>query len=823
MPLEPADTFPPLASTLASESDVEQKLLFPLLSNQRPFGLAVPSACIFTKSSIKAFTIGKGNSAKLYFPDYLVVFRGLPMLIVEAKSPNVIDLTEAAREARLYATEINSSFPSGLNPCKYCLTSNGLQTELRMSDSDALLHSFTLEEVHAGSKAFTATLEVILATELKRAAAAMQAKFKPHRFERALNLVGGTAARDEQIPYNQFGRLLTSRFHRLFNPSTWEDRRRIVEDAYVASLRRTRYIDEIDGLIRTSSPPSVAEAQLIDDTSHPKEITSRLIQPGELRNQILLLIGAVGSGKSTFVDYLQNVALAPELMKATTWVRLDLNEAPVSPGEIYNWCRESLIKGLRGAFPNVDLQTPEGLRRLYRNEVIEFDAFDGALFPRESMEYKTRFADLISNLRKDQAGTLKALERYLCTGRGNLLVVGLDNCDKRNRDEQLLMFQVAKWVQQEVRCLVILPLRMETFENHRHEPPLDTALKDLIFRIEPPPFQEVLTKRLNLVLATVKAESGSGNFSYQMPGGTVMLSYVKLERYLRMMMGSLFEYERYGRRIIVGLAGRDIRQAFEIFLEFCRSGYISETDIFQAQATGEHQFLNKAIIARVLLRTNRRFYDGDQSFVKNVFQCDPTEEVPDPFLRYNILSWLRHHRAERGPSGVRGLHRLATLASDLVAHGSNLESVLEQCHYLARSGCVLTEHLRTDTLTADDLIALTPAGHVHLQLAQSDPHYLATCAEDCWVPDLNFAQNMQRRMALTPYWKSLAWPVTLDSAWDLIINLKHHRKQMLAEDGPILSESNRHVWQLDLDRLADMVEREIMNDRAKFQSRSHHK
>ena len=53
------------------------------------------------------------------------------------------------------------------------------------------------------------------------------------------------------------------------------------------------------------------------------------------------------------------------------------------------------------------------------------------------------------------------------------------------------MFQAAQWLQNTFKCLVILPLRDETYDNHRNEPPLDTALKDLVFRIEPPLFQHV--------------------------------------------------------------------------------------------------------------------------------------------------------------------------------------------------------------------------------------------------------------------------------------------------------------------------------------------
>jgi hypothetical protein len=72
---------------LVTESDVEQKFLYPALTQDAPFGLGISAAHIQTKHNIRRFSIGKGASKKSYFPDYLVVIGGLPLLVVEAKAP----------------------------------------------------------------------------------------------------------------------------------------------------------------------------------------------------------------------------------------------------------------------------------------------------------------------------------------------------------------------------------------------------------------------------------------------------------------------------------------------------------------------------------------------------------------------------------------------------------------------------------------------------------------------------------------------------------------------------------------------------------------
>src|SRR5690348_6873633 len=99
---------------LHTESDVEQKLLWPLIASPVPLGLGYSSADILTKTNIRSLEIGKGSERKLYYPDYLVVIAGLPVVVIEAKAVGE-PLRDALREARLYANEINALFPHGVN------------------------------------------------------------------------------------------------------------------------------------------------------------------------------------------------------------------------------------------------------------------------------------------------------------------------------------------------------------------------------------------------------------------------------------------------------------------------------------------------------------------------------------------------------------------------------------------------------------------------------------------------------------------------------------------------------------------------------------
>ncbi len=52
--------------------------------------------------------------------------RGLPVAVVEDKAPGE-DLANALRECQLYAHELNKQFATGINPCRWCLVTDGIR------------------------------------------------------------------------------------------------------------------------------------------------------------------------------------------------------------------------------------------------------------------------------------------------------------------------------------------------------------------------------------------------------------------------------------------------------------------------------------------------------------------------------------------------------------------------------------------------------------------------------------------------------------------------------------------------------------------------
>jgi hypothetical protein len=609
-----------------------------------------------------------------------------------------------------------------------------------------------------------------------------------------VKLVGGLAKQKEQVPVNSFGATITTDFAHLFNPQSRADRSVIARHAYISSKRRDRYIEPIDKVIRAATPPSVSNSRTLEDTGKPSEIIKAFRNARALEHKVMLLVGSAGAGKSTFVDYLQDVALPADVRAKTLWIRIDMNPAPITRDEIYPWLREEIIRGCVEANPKTDFASLEALKAVHSIEVNDFRKGVGRLYGSTPGLYDSRLADMLTALVANRHAVAVNTSRYCSTEKGALLIIVLDNSDKRLREEQLLMFEAAQWLQREFRGLVLLPLREETYDNHRNEPPLDTALKDLVFRIEPPLFQRILATRVNLALREL-AKKGEKLLRYNLPNG-IQVEYPASDQgyYFSSILRSIFEHDRYVRRLIVGLSGRNMRRALEIFLEFCTSGHIGTDEITKIRLSEGRHVLPLSLVTSVLLRVNQRFYDSDASYLKNVFAADIRDKRPHFFARLLILRVLFNVYNTPGNDRMKGYVRVAKLREDIANFGVEEDVFRRELEYLVRGFCVVCEDFRLKDITDDDLVSIAPAGNVHNNV-YSEQYYLAAIAEDSWFEKESVAQRIANRIGDTK--KHYTNNTVLENAEDILDELEMHRSKEVAAYKAIFDND-------DLERLTDL-------------------
>lgn len=724
-----------------TEGDVETQIIVPLLTNQKPYGLGFGLQNIRSKSNLRNFIIEKGKKAKSYIPDFIVSIDGVPLIVVEAKRPNE-DLDEAFREAALYAGEINKKFNTKINPCQYIIACDGTKIYAGRWDQEQPEFNIPNSSWDISDVNFSSFLENFSESFLQKDVSSVKQTIRSKTaFKNPLNLLGGKFIKDKTVS-NSFGESISVQYQHLFNAADESERKDIVENAYVKVIKHQSHVDPIDKLIRKKIRPSFEASIEISDNSTPTSLIEKIKESHNYNNQVLLLIGSVGSGKSTFITYLKEVALEKEVSEKTLWIRLDFNNIALSKDEIYSWIKKQIIAKLKKQNSNYDYESLAFIEQLYSENIQGLLKGPISLLDKDSMEYKKILVEKILSFQDDLDLTLNCYIKLLVHEQNKNLIIILDNCDKRSLDDQLLMFNVANWVKDNIRAIVFLPLRDTTFDLHRNKQPLDTVIKDMTFRINPPSLKEVIYERIKYAMRL--SEKTQDKFYFLSNGWKVTYPSEDEISYLKSILTSLFQ-NNFFKQLISGLAGRDIRKGIEIFLDFCKSGHITDSEIVKMKQTKGVYSLPPHIVARVFMRGNRVYYSSNESRIKNIFALDPTDDLPDPFIRISILKWLDIRRKEKSSSGVIGFFKVSELVENLTRLGHSEKRIMQELNYLINSLLIVNES-QENTINADDLIAIDLPGNTHLTLIKH-ADYLAACGEDFWYKEVKTAELISSNLA----------------------------------------------------------------------------
>jgi len=746
---------------MITESDVEQKLIFGLLTKPSPEGFGYFFDDIQTKPNIRNFSIDKGNSRKLYYPDYVIVLEGLPTMIVEAKTPADDNLEEAYREARLYAAELNALYGPGVNPCSKILATNGIRLLAGHSDSDVFAADVSINQNLITDSAFVDVLQLASRNELLAEAKAVRSKLRGNaNYTKPVFTLGGKTVINQTVGQNGFGANVSLEYKSLFNPETVAEKKDIVNNAYVPSKRRQSHVGSIDRIIRATIPPHQRDAQIVENSEKPVELFKAFRSSASLKNELCLLIGGVGAGKSTFTEFLRTKALPAEITRSTTWLHVNLNNAPLAKKEIYNWTVREITTQIKKDNEGTDFDSLDFLKSLYKEELDAASKGRAALFPKDSVQHLEVISEELAKHQNDEVYTLQKLVSLFYENKGILLTIVLDNCDKRTRDDQLLMFEVASWLKNSFSCLIFLPIRDTTYDQFSDQPPLDTVIKDLVFRIEAPLLERVLTERMKYLLRTVEGQNPAFRFSVE-NGMMVSTSRSDVINFMRCVITSLFQQQTF-KSIVKGLAGRNIRRGLEIVLDFCKSGHISTDQIVKMRASGGDYRLPHYLVYKVLLKGDRKYFSDEKSRLLNIFHSSPEDDLPDPFVRMDILNWLRRNFNVKGPNNTKGFHKVGALLKSAQAFGHSRDRIIEEIQTLVDAELIMSEG-QTTSVELDDLVCITAAGFTHLNIVKS-VDYLSTVAEDTQFRDSAIASSIADNIVGRGVFKSDSKEAVLSSS-----------------------------------------------------------
>lgn len=726
-----------------TESDVEQKLILPFFK----FILGYNNEEIKTKAYLAPTTIDKGAGKKVgYYPDYVIYIGGIPVIVVEAKDKSVNSL-EGYREARLYAIELNKRYPKDINPVRYIFATNGERIQYGAWDSEVDTVDLDLDEYLPGSKAIDNVNLTIGRKILLDWSKKIRGYLFPEGAIRPLSLIGGPSRQSESIQSNSFSSDLAPLLRRYFDPDITATSQEIIERAYCSSNEITQYNSTLESLLKDRIPKQKDVKAIETSKKHASELDGALKGAYTDRHNnpdpFILLLGGVGAGKSTFVQRYFSYLIEDTIRDNIVFVLVNFNNASDSLNDIEKWICQEIIDRLVDVYgeeflssENLDRYFAPDIRLLRKGPLRRLEEADPA-------EYAKIISTKLIEWYEDPIKLCAGIMRFYSGDKDIPVIVVFDNVDRRDREQQLKIFQTVQWFRNKNRCFSILSLRDETYDAYRNLPPLDAFLKPFAFRISPPRFINVVKKRLELVIEYLTKNSNK-NLEYKLPNGmTIHYPATKLGKYLFSIYRSIFDPSRKVSVILEAISGKNTRRALEIFTEILISGYIKEDMIFSI-TEGGNKGIPEWLIIRVLMRTNHRFYASAHGYIYNIFSTPDSSLTANNFLIPEILEYLARNRKNSSSYSIEGYIYIPDIFEYLSGMGYVKEDILWALEELLEHNLVSADHQRTKGVNETDYIKITASGYYHIRLISSRSEYLSNAPFDTFIYNYEFAKKISQ-------------------------------------------------------------------------------
>ncbi len=497
---------------------------------------------------------------------------------------------------------------------------------------------------------------------------------------------------------------------------------------YVKSSERVKYDSRLKIHLADAKPTldrKVARPRRGGDTAAlDKHLAKSVTRPP----QFLLLLGSVGSGKTTFLRYTEEISAKKVIQGHIVWLYLDFKRATESDRPRDFIFRE-LLRAIE-ADQEFELGSWDNSVKHAYAQFIE-RAKNGHLRLLYEADKKQFDIDVAREIAKDRDHIEPYVEKILAQAANKHPVfLVIDNVDQFEKEEsQRDIFVEAQAAAKRMGLSVIMALRDATYLLHRNSPSFDAFQVDSLY-IDAPQVLPVLSRRFSY--AKKFLEDKSAEITTE---GGKRFQVENLAAFLDTVSASLLK-DNNGYLIEV-LSGGDIRRALSLVREFLSSGHTSSDRVLWAHALGSEEGpkrIDKRFafprheIFKACVLGQRRFYREEDSLLPDIF---------DSKLGGPGKQLLRMHL----------LHKLAAVAATTDRNGYIVENVRSELYQMGVSDADVSLLLKqlfdfrairtADGRTISDKSQLLPTrlGAFLVRELAAEFAYVEMCSIDCTILD----------------------------------------------------------------------------------------
>lgn len=453
--------------------------------------------------------------------------------------------------------------------------------------------------------------------------------------------------------------------------------------------------------------------------------------------QLYLLLGGIGSGKTTFIKRYQRTVGKKVLDDHALWFHLDFLRAPIDPKELEVFVWRGVLDQLRVRYRDHNLETRKNIKKAFADniEAVSQTAIRAYMLPAGGLD--AAISPYLEKWQSDPTDYVPRLLRIAMSDRQLRTIIFVDNVDQLSPAYQAQVFLLAQRVTRTIGSVTILSLREESYYTANLQRTL-TAYTNRKFHIASPHFRRMIDSRIRFALDMLEKQEGP--IDYVLRQG-ISIDRIAIAEFLRIVETSIFEQNRNIARFIEALCFGNMRLALDMFTMFMTSGATDVDKMLNLYRKQDSYFVAFHEFVKSIMLGERRYYKDQASFIGNLFDCG-AERNSSHFTSLRVIHALLLRRGEsnREGQGFVEIGQLVSVSEDIF---DNREDFLRALTRLASRQLIELNTKSTDTIGGASHVRVTSAGWYYSRFLVKAFSYLDLVLQDTPLNDPAVERNLR--------------------------------------------------------------------------------
>ena len=244
----------------------------------------------------------------------------------------------------------------------------------------------------------------------------------------------------------------------------------VLEKCYVSTDTRTKFDKTLNMHLAQYKPTFIKPATKVLRKKTNDELAAEIskVSANVSSSPVTLIIGSVGSGKSTYLKHFELVKGKDLLKKHSAhWIYLDMEKMGKS-GEPRSFVYEQLKNYLIEKHPDNPIDFDNVIKPSYQEEFENLARGPYALLAKNKDKFEEKKIELIDKYFQATEPYVNKVFKYLSSIK--LCIIVLDNVDLYEDDElETKVFSEAISISKEINCHILVSIRDTTFIKHKND------------------------------------------------------------------------------------------------------------------------------------------------------------------------------------------------------------------------------------------------------------------------------------------------------------------------------------------------------------------